>query len=39
MVLERRAYVDIGGKYISCSELRAIKETMTRPVQRQKLFE
>lgn len=39
MVLEGRAYVDIGGKYVSCSELRAIKESMARPVQRQRLFE
>lgn len=39
MVLEGRAYVDIGGKYISCAELRAVKESMVRPAQRQKLFE
>lgn len=39
MVLEGRAYVDIGGKYISCAELRGIQESMARPAQRQRLFE
>ena len=39
LVLEGRAYLDIGGKYISCAELRAVKESLTRPAQRQQLFE
>jgi hypothetical protein len=39
MVLEGRAYVDIGGKYISCAELRGVKESMAQSAQRQRLFE